>query len=228
MRETIVILQPFGIGDILFVSPIVRRLDYNIIWPVESHYLWIRDYIQQDNITFLDVKEYLNSNSYPTCQKVDFLNAQNILFTMGYNLDCMTAKYVYASSNVEEWKSLYWKRNFEKEQSLMKHLGLDNNVSYVLVNENFADPNLEYRIDIKVDDCDKIVYMDYVNGYTLLDWGMVIENSKHFHTVSTSTFYMVEYLNCTNKELHLYPRYGIDKDLKPIKPIISERWICHE
>lgn len=227
-KEKLVVQQPFGIGDILFVSPIVRKLDYDIIWPIESHYLWIKDYIKQDNIKFIDVNEYIFTQDYAHLQVADFLNAEPTLKRVGYEFDCMTAKYAYADFALETWKSLYWERNLDKENSLIKYLGIDDGKPYNLINQNFAEPNLGYKIDLNIDNDCRNIYMDYIEGYTLLDWGMAIENSKQFHTVSTSTFYMVEFLNCQNTQLHLYPRYGLDKNLDPIRPIISERWICHE
>lgn len=229
MREKLIVIQPFGIGDILFISPVVRILDYDIVWPVESHYLWIKDYIKQNNITFIDINQYrMTRHKYDGAVIADSLGAENILRSAGNSLDCMSAKYVYFNCDVDEWRKLYWDRDLDKERRLMELLGINEKIPYNLINQNFAEPRLGYKIDIEIQNDYKNIHMKYIDGYTLLDWGMVIENSKTFHTVSTSTFYMVEFLNCENTELHLYPRYGIDQNLNPIRPIISERWICHE
>lgn len=224
-KDTLLVRQPFGIGDILFVSPIVRKLDYNIIWPVESHYLWIKEYVKQDNIEFVDASSFSSFDS--EIEVVNFLDAERILRNLGNQIDCMTAKYVYANHDIEDWKKLYWERNLKKEYSLMESLGIKEGDSYNLINLNFAEPRLGYKINFTINNEFKNIYMDYREGYTLLDWGKVIENSREFHTVSTSTFYMVEFLKDT-PTLHLYPRYGLDVNLDPIRPIISERWICHE
>lgn len=224
-KDTLLVRQPFGIGDILFVSPIVRKLDYNIIWPVESHYLWIKEYVKQDNIEFVDASSFSSFDS--EIEVVNFLDAERILRNLGNQIDCMTAKYVYANHDIEDWKKLYWERNLKKEYSLMESLGIKEGDSYNLINLNFAEPRLGYKINFTINNEFKNIYMDYREGYTLLDWGKVIENSREFHTVSTSTFYMVEFLKGT-PTLHLYPRYGLDVNLDPIRPIISERWICHE
>lgn len=227
-KEKLVVQQPFGMGDILFISPIVRKLDYEIVWPVESHYLWIKDYIKEDNIKFIDINEYIFTSDYVNIPVADFLNAEPTLKKMGYEIDCMTAKYIYADHDLEKWRTLYWERNLNKENSLMRHLGIDDGKPYNLINLNFAEPNLGYRIDVNLDNGYKNIYMDYLDGYTLLDWGMVIEKSKEFHTVCTSTLFMVEFLDCTQTELHLYPRKGLEKNLDHVRPLISERWICHE
>lgn len=224
-REKILIKQPFGLGDILFVSPIVRQLDYDIVWPVESHYLWISKYIKANNIQFVDANNYNFNQS--EIEILNLLDAQPILTKMGYNIDCMSAKYVYADHDLADWKNLHWERDYSKEKSLMDFLGIQEGEPYNLVNLNFADPKLGYKIKIPIANHVKNIYMDYYDGYTLLDWGMVIENSKEFHTVSTATFYMVEFLG-GNPQLHLYPRHGLESNLEPIRPIISERWICHE
>jgi hypothetical protein len=228
MRENIVINQPFGIGDILFISPIVKKLDYDVIWPVNDQYIWIKDYLNLSNTKFIKMSEYLSEPIYSLVDKVDFLNAENILKSMDHKFDCMSAKYHYASEDISQWKTLSWDRNIDKESELYDKLNLKDGETYTLVNCNFASPELKYKIDINPSDSEKIIHMDYIDGYTLLDWGKVIENAKSFHTVSTATFYMVEFLNCKETELHLYPRYGIDANLNPIRPIISERWVCHE
>jgi hypothetical protein len=228
MRESIIVNQPFGIGDILFISPIVSKLDYDVIWPVNDQYIWIKEYLVFPNITFVEMSKYIKEPIYSLVEKIDFLNAENILRSMGVKLDCMSAKYHYASEDVSEWKTLKWDRNFDKEKELYERLGLKDGEEYTLVNCNFASPELKYKISINPDDNNKIVYMDYIDGFTLLDWGKVIENAKIFHTVATAVIFMVEFLNCKETKLHLYPRYGIDVNLNPIRPIISERWVCHE
>jgi hypothetical protein len=228
MKENIIIMQPFGIGDILFISPIISKLDYDVIWPVNDEYIWIKDYLVLPNTTFIEMSKYRNEPIYSLVEKIDFLNAENILRSMGINLDCMSAKYHYVSEDISEWKTLKWNRNYDKENELYEKLGLKEDEEYTLVNCNFASPELKYKISINPNDNNKIVYMDYIDGFTLLDWGKVIENAKLFHTVATSVIFMVEFLNCKETELHLYPRYGIDTNLNPIRPIISERWVCHE
>jgi hypothetical protein len=228
MKETIIVNQPFGIGDILFISPIIKKLDYDVIWPVNDQYIWIKDYLQLPNTQFITMKQYLSEPIYSLVDKIDFLNAENILRSMGNRFDCMSAKYHYASEEVSNWKTLSWNRNTKKENELYSLLNIKDDEEYTLVNCNFASPELKYRIDITTNDNHRVIQMDYIDGFTLLDWGKVIENAKSFHTVSTATFYMVEFLNCKETELHLYPRFGIDVNLNPIRPIISERWLCHE
>lgn len=227
-KSKILIRQPFGIGDILFISPIVRQIDYNMLWPVEPHYIWIKEYLDIPNVKFITTTEYYSSSEYSELDILDFLNAEPVVKNLNPNIDCMTAKYEYANWDIAEWRSLYWKRDFKKENLLMQTLGLTSNTKYNLINQNFAEPKLNYKTDLNIQNGYKNIYMDYVDGFTLLDWGMVIENSSEFHTVSTSTFYMVEFLDCIKTKLHLYPRYGLDKNLNPIRPLISERWTCHE
>ena len=228
MKETIIVNQPFGIGDILFISPIIKKLDYDVIWPINDHYIWIKYYLKLSNTKFITTTEYLSDKKYRGLNQIDFLNAENILRHMGGKFDCMSAKYYYASEDVSTWKTLSWNRNTKKENELYSLLGINDGEEYTLVNCNFASPDLNYKIDIPINDGIKVIHMNYIDGFTLLDWGKVIENAKSFHTVSTATFYMVEFLNCKETELHLYPRFGIDVNLNPIKPIISERWVCHE
>ena len=115
MKENIIIMQPFGIGDILFISPIISKLDYDVIWPVNDEYIWIKDYLVLPNTTFIEMSKYRNEPIYSLVEKIDFLNAENILRSMGIKLDCMGAKYHYVSEDISEWKTLKWNRNYDKE-----------------------------------------------------------------------------------------------------------------
>ena len=54
-----IIDQPFGIGDILFLSPIVSQIEANkLIWPVADHYIWISDYINIPGLTFIKQSDF--------------------------------------------------------------------------------------------------------------------------------------------------------------------------
>jgi hypothetical protein len=99
---------------------------------------------------------------------------------------------------------------------------------YIFINNNFAGPEYNYKINIGPQTDLKIIYQEYIEGFTLLDWCGVLEQAKEIHTVSTSLFFIIEALKLEKIPLHLYPRKPLDKDLSPIKTLISNKWICHE
>ena len=219
----VLINQPFGIGDILFISPIVKLIDAeHTVWPVVDHYYWIKDYILIDNLTFIEQSKF-NKQSYLDYNEVPFQNA-HLLFPQSQ--DCMEAKYKLFDIDLDIWRSLSFKRNLEKELKLKKLLDINQNDKFIFINNNFASKEYNYKIDIKLDTDLKIIYQQYIEGYTLLDWCGILEQATEIHTVSTSLFFIIEFLNL-QQNLHLYPRKPIDKDLSPIKSLLSSKWICH-
>jgi hypothetical protein len=221
----VIINQPFGVGDILFLSPLVANLDIeHAVWPVVDHYYWIKDYISMDNLTFVKESEF-NSLNYKDYVEVPLQHAHSLVPQAE---DCMQAKYMLLHADPELWRTITFNRNPEKENQLKQYLNISPNDKFIFVNNNFAGPEYNYKVDIKLDTDLKIIYQEYIEGFTLLDWCGVLEQSIEIHTVSTSLFFVIEALNLENTSLHLYPRKPLDKDLSPIKTLISNKWICYE
>ncbi len=221
----ILIDQPFGIGDILFLSPLVKLIDAKkIVWPVVDHYFCIKNYIEISNLQFIKQSEF-NPISYQDYNKIPFQFA-SYLVPQAQNV--MEAKYMLVKANLELWRTLNFNRNKEKETELKKHLNIRYNDKFIFVNNNFAGPEYNYKVNIQPQTNLKIIYQDYIDGFTLLDWCGVLEQAEEIHTVSTSLFFVVEALNLEKSPLHLYTRKPLDKDLSPIKTLISNKWICHE
>ena len=221
----VIINQPFGIGDILFLNPLIKQLDIEqAIWPVVDHYYWIKDYIFIDNLTFIKVSEF-NPSNYEDYVEVPLQHAHSFLPQAN---DCMEAKYLLLEADPELWRTLTFNRNKEKETQLKQYLNIHPNDKFVFVNNNFAGPEYNYKVNIIPQSNHKIIYQEYIEGFTLLDWCGVLEQSIEIHTVSTALFFVIEALNLENIPLHLYPRKPLDKDLSPIKTLISNKWTCHE
>jgi hypothetical protein len=221
----VIINQPFGIGDILFLNPLIKQLDIEqAIWPVVDHYYWIKDYISIDNLTFIKASEF-NLSNYRDYVEVPLQHAHSFIPQAN---DCMEAKYLLLEADPELWRTLTFNRNKEKETQLKQHLNIHPNDKFIFVNNNFAGPEYNYKVNIIPQSNHKIIYQEYIEGFTLLDWCGVLEQSIEIHTVSTSLFFVIEALNLKNTSLHLYPRKPLDKDLSPIKTLINNKWICHE
>jgi len=221
----VIINQPFGIGDVLFLSPLVAQLDVeHIIWPVVDHYYWVKDYVKINNLTFVKSSEF-NPSNYEGYTDVPFQHAHSLIPQAE---DCMKAKYMLLEADPELWRTLNFTRNTEKETQLKQYLNINPNDKFIFVNNNFAGPEYNYKVDIKPQSNLKIIHQEYIDGFTLLDWCGVLEQANEIHTVSTAIFFVIEALKLEKTLLHLYPRKPIDKDLSPIKTLISNRWICHE
>jgi hypothetical protein len=221
----IIINQPFGVGDILFLSPLIANLEADhIIWPVVDHYYWVKDYIIIPNMQFIKQSEF-NINNYQGYNEVPF---QHSHYMIPQAKDCMEAKYMLLEANPEMWRTLSFTRNKTKEEQLKQCLNIKPDDKFIFVNNNFAGPEFNYKIDIKLQTNLKIVHQEYIDGFSLLDWCGVLEQADEIHTVSTAVFFVIESLKLEKTPLHLYPRKPLDKDLSPIKTLISNKWICHE
>lgn len=221
----VIIDQPFGIGDILFLSPLIKQLDVEeAVWPVVDHYYWINDYLSINNLSFIKQSEF-QKERYQDFITVPFQHAHSIVGNRAQ--DCMEAKYLLLDADLELWKTLSFIRNFNKEQKLIELLDLDIKSSYVFINNHFASKEFNYKTSIALDSDLKVVYMEYVSGFTLLDWCGVIEHASEIHTVSTALFFVLKAIK-PKVPMHLYPRKPLDKDLTPIKTLIDKSWICHE
>jgi hypothetical protein len=226
MKDKILIYQPFGLGDILFTWPLINDIadknDNDFIWPVDSNFIWIKDYLIHPNITFVR-GDKLEVNEFTYI--IDLLNANSP------GLDCMASKY-YSRGYTDNtlWKTLTWKRNIEKENKLYYDvLGLEDNEQYTLLNRTFANPDLKYVSPFEFTTNNKVIEQHYFEGYTLLDWAKVFENAKEIHTVSTSNYWVISCLNVKG-ELHLYPRIPLEQDFYNLRTIFknpSKPWILH-
>jgi hypothetical protein len=221
----VIINQPFGIGDILFLNPLIKQLDIEqAIWPIVDHYYWIKDYIKLNNLTFIKSSEF-NLIDYEGYIEVPLQHAHSLVPQAE---DCMEAKYMLLEADPKLWRTLSFTRNKEKETQLKQYLNISSDDKFIFVNNHFAGPEFNYKVDISLKTDLRIIHQEYIEGFTLLDWCGVLEQAKEIHTVSTSLFFIIEALNLENTLLHLYPRKPLDKDLSPIKTLINNKWVCHE
>ncbi len=217
-----VIDQPFGIGDILFLTPIAIELqkENSVIWPIQDEFFWLQDYF---DINFIPLSKW-NISCNGKYTQIPFRNAQSIL----NHKYTMSAKYNLVQLDHNEWKKLKWKRNIDKENKLYYDvLNLKDISEYILVNCNFANPKLNYKVNTIHNP--NAIKLDYYNGFTLLDWAKVIENASEIHTVSTSLNYMIEVLYKKDMHnVHIYQR-PIDKlsTVEVIGDILNTNWQIH-
>lgn len=228
--KTITILQPRGLGDIIFSQKIAIKLieeNFQVFWP-QTTYFWIKDYIKINNLHFVD---YFNMKS-------DFiLHLQNSI-EENHPYDIMTCKYKTIGKTLpqlpehlhdisfNDWSDYFHlERNIEKENHLFYDiLGLKDSDEYILYNSKFGvgqeNPNVNSGVEnIKI----KKINLDFINNFTLFDWCKVIENAKEIHTVDTSLIYLVEKINTKDCELFMYPRHNEHTE-KCLKNILNKKW----
>jgi glycosyltransferase involved in cell wall biosynthesis len=231
-KNNYIINQFRGLGDILFLMPLANhwiRQGKKIIWPVVKEYLDIQKHFPQ--ITFID-KESL---------KIDYESRDFIRYEEGLVIpmrwaeailkapykDCMRSKYDLLNADFNMWRELSWLRDKEKEDELFYDiLKLGDRQEYHLFNQTFrTDKTGHYRLPgIYLQD---VVELRTIDGFTLLDWGKVIEKAKSIHTVGTSINYMLEVMDLKAESIHLYVRRPEEKDFSYYDYLLKKRYIFH-
>lgn len=206
-KEQLCVLQPHGLGDVIFCQTLVRELgDYEITWPVAPQFIpgleraypdinWVAD-----SPVPLSIKREGVYNGY----RVLPIRWSDQIRNVPYKY-VMKAKYDMCKKNWRTWKSkAMWRRDYEREERLFKLLGLEGK-EYVLKNMTFLSSG-SGRVEIGV----KGIEMRQIEGFSLFDWAKVLENAREIHTVSTSVLYLLDLLE--TGPVHVYVRAPNEKD----------------
>lgn len=203
--DKFVINQFRGLGDILFLVPLIRFLQYEghtVLWPIADEFYDISKHFP--DINFVRKSDYTDI-PYES-QQVEHTKYGKLLpyrFAGTSMYDCMRAKYELYDKPLDIWRNLHWRRDYLKEQNLAILLDLPE--KYILVNRNFCQPDMGLKHGMKVKSKLPVIEMQMIHGFSMLDWTGVIEGATEIHTVNTSILYMLEVMKLT-QPIHLYPR----------------------
>jgi hypothetical protein len=215
MTKTCLIYQPLGLGDIIWLLPIVDTIiksGYKVYYPVgDVYYDMVSEYIEKENLFWVKesddfpLKDYYGS--FNVIDKEDILYLP-LRFADRYIPNCsvMISKYYFLSIPIGDWrKSFELKRNYDREMVLMKKYNLDDD--YILVNKSFGTEYQNRELVIESDK--KVHYMDIEedkkNGFHLFDWIGALENAGEIHTVETSLCFLIDKY-CLNNKIHMYEK----------------------
>jgi len=206
-----VILQAFGLGDIVFCQSIANKIISDggeLIWPVlPQFYEQVKRAYPKINFVLsspvsMEIKDFRIENGY----QVIPLRFSDTYMRVPY-AKVMRAKYDMMGMDYIKWtEGAKYERDLEKEKKLAELVGAEG--EYCLVNPFFTRNNR--IIDIPASEL-KQVNMREISGYSLFDWSTVIENATEIHTVSTSIVYLFELLDLKCKP-YIYVRRPIEKD----------------
>ena len=208
---TKVILQHFGLGDIIFCQQIANKLmieGHEVLWPVlPQYYDQVKD--AYPNINFCKdspidngIQEFRIVGNYEAIP----LRWSDIYMKVKFRW-VMKAKYDMMGMDYRDWhKGAYYVRDLEKEKRLAEIVGA--NGEYTLINRNFLAENRKINIP-KI--TGKVIEMDLIPGYSLFDWSTVIENASAIHTVSTSIMYILDILQLKCRP-YVYKRIPVEND----------------
>lgn len=206
-----------GIGDILFIIPIIKELNdegYNITWPINPDFLNIQKNFKYINFvdknTFnidYDITEIIDVDEF-TILPVRF---SNNLLGNGNPITCLPDKYKFFDVDLNKWRNLKWDRDYSMENKLYYDvLGLSDDEEYNLINDTYS---MNQKITINYDNNIKNINCNLIDGFNLLDWYKVIENATNIYTVGTSIIFLIEVIPTNKlKNYFLYPRKPIESN----------------
>lgn len=228
--KTISIIQPRGLGDILFSQKIAKKLienDFIVNWYTNA-YFWVKDYIIHPNLNFTS-DEIKSDYKLLLCNSIEH----------NHPYDIMTSKYSMIGNSLRDlpenlhhidysdWVDYFsFERNFEKENDLYYNtLGLNDDTEYILYNSKFGISQINKNVENSVQNIEiKKIDLGVLPKFTLFDWSKVIENAKEIHTVDTSVIYLVEKLTSKHNKLYMYPRHP-EHTKKCLENILKKDWI---
>ena len=200
MKHTkkLLINQPAGIGDILFIQKIVSKLseEYEVYLPVKESISWMTEYLST------------------TCKRED---CKDVHFDEVIRLDgcilpghkIMESKYKLTGFDYVDYVDyISIKRDFKKEDALFSKVASTS--PYRLVCPWYGTPEEKgtgmLKMDIPFSNDLENVVMNIEEGYTLFDWIKVIQNATEIHTTDGAIMFLVEMYKCESNKLVAYSR----------------------
>jgi hypothetical protein len=233
--HTIILNQPFGVGDFLFCLSIANDFiddGYKVIWPVESCYAPLSKHFP--GITMLDKAllniDYERKDEYElNGVRVIPLRFSDSLCKVPYT-QCMQSKYLFFNEDWHTWKDkVIIKRSVWNEKKLYSEvLGLHPDEKYNLISQTFG-LRASHGVTINVDNGLRNVYMSVIDGFTLIDWLTVMENATTIHAVASSNIYLFELFDMKAEKIDLYIRRPIERNHDNYSYILEKRnYVFHD
>lgn len=213
-----VINQFHAIGDILFIEPICRHFwiitGEKPILPIRDHLMWLANYIESADFRpmskfELDYESIETSN--PSYLPLRFAN--QILRNLEKDdhsdfSNTMPDKYELLGIHSSNWLLLDLRFDLKKCRLLYEKVN-PNSEPYILVNEHSQAGIIP--INPKTDL--KVIKMHQIEGFTVLDWALLMLFATENHHVSTCTFYILQAIANKfplNSKIFIYPRPNAD------------------
>lgn len=235
MRSPIMMLQAFGLGDIIFTQTLAKKLadGGEIIWPVQSQFFesvqdaypgihWIPEpFIKNEIMETKQARFELNGTRVFGVRFAEWLMGRQYV-------DHMKSKYELYGFDWRTWKADAIPKRFAfREQELLRFVGVADGEPFNLIATKFGS-KAQHQTHIRVNNNFKNVMMDVVEWFTFFDWCAVIERAATIHAVSSSTLYLFEILDLAAKEIHLYPRKPIEQNFNYVKFLFTKPYILHD
>lgn len=233
MRETCLIRQPAGLGDILYTAKIASQIittnkAKSVIWPVSKIYSYLKDYIiipgvqfvcEDDNFNYKYIydRDTRGVNIIDDVLFVNLQRADEVVPTYGYNKP-MYCKYELVNLKFDNWYDFVRiKRNLEREEKLEALIQKPD--FYNLVNRVFCTYPDTRRVNIP--NVSNELEIFHIDSSTIFDWCGVIEDCNEFHTVNTAFCYIAQILKVKN--VYVYSRSTRSNSFE-VSELFSKDW----
>lgn len=209
------IYQPVGLGDILWIQPIVDHfisIGYEVFYPVSNVYFEVvKKHIKKEKLHWVQETE-----SFPLKEKYGqmqmHISDDEIYLPIGHadryfsNAPIMATKYYLVNCPIVDWrKHVTISRDLDRENDLIKKYDL--NAEFILLNNNYGTNPIQRKIMIESNK--KIHQINYQNSlennFSIFDWIGAIEKAQSIHTVETSICYFVD-MFAKSKDLNMYEK----------------------
>lgn len=229
---TATILQYFGIGDVIFAQGVAQHLinqGYKVIWPVRPEFI---EGLQRayPAVTFHNYQDYppamfdIQKDITTTHTRIIPLRWSERILRMPSKF-WMRAKYDLYKLDYTKWKeSAVFQRDSEKEESLFNLL--TNGEPYNLVNTMFRS-DASGGVKVEINNTYRVVEMKIIPGYSLFDYSLLIERATEIHAANSSILYLLELLDLSASEVHLYCRKPDEKDFRYVDYLFTKPYKLH-
>jgi len=210
IKTTKYIINQFqGLGDILFLVPMVRALmqeGNTCLWPIADHYFNIAKHFPDLNMVKKSDYHFL---PYETKGIVETQFGRMLPYRFASEIlghgfrTMMRDKYdLYGHSHLM-WRGLTYSRFSDKENELKQLVGATGD--YVLINRDFGEQSRGMKSTINYSGEHRVIEMRIIPGFTLIDWLGVVELAHELHISNSSLNYLLELmpLKCN---VHIYKR----------------------
>lgn len=235
MRNQVLILQSFGLGDCIFAQGVAKKFiadGYDVIWPVKPwfvdglrnaypHVTWIPDTLVKPEL--FDIKEDRvidNVRIFPMRWSDSIMGQPATSW--------MKTKFMLAGMDWKNWKKdAMPQRSYYREAALMyDEYKIERGERFNLINRMFRTDGSR-QIEIVPENDLRNVEMAVLSDYSLFDHAMMIERAENIYVANSAIFYLLELLNLTAKEVHMYRRVPDEQAFEYVDYIMSKNYILH-
>jgi hypothetical protein len=241
MKPLLLIQPRFG-GDVFFcmkIAAVCAARGQRVIFPVEDQFAWIpqslnipagvemplmsEDFDHKDLYLGVRYQAEMSSSQKDWRFHNSPLENESCMFLALDSSwkkspqDTMILKYLIAGIEYADWADyVSLKRDPEREQKLLDHLGITEDREFTLINENCRTRTINVPCE------GDAIRMGVVPGFTLFDWAAVAERAKEIITVDTAFVLLLEVLKL-KQPLQMISRYE-PPTFQPIQPLLRLDW----